>query len=153
MAEIKKATPEKIILDDKGWDSDYGKMYTHVIKFPGSDIDFEYMSKQADGGGKFKEGVEAEFEYEKKKDRNDKVHHRIKPISNKPQGGRGGYVFNLDNEKQKQKVNCIAYATSYCKDLVSMDKLPVNKEKPMEDMKGYITELIAFMQSEIDKVK
>jgi len=156
MAEIKKATPEKVYLkNEKGWESKYGTMYDHVVKFPGSDIEFVYTSKSKEQD-KFKAGVEVEFEYEKKEGDTNGVHweqHKVKPVSNKPQGGRGGYVFNLDNEKQKQKVSCIAYATSYCKDLVSMDKLPVNKENPMEDMKGYITELIAFMHSEIDKVK
>jgi len=157
MAEIKKATPSKVYLkDEKGWESKFGTMYDHVVKFPGSDKEFIYTSKSKDQN-KFKEGVEVEFEYEHKKgETNGKQWemHKVKPVSNNPQqgGGRGGYVFNLDNEKKKQKLNVISYASSYVKDLISLDKLPVDKDKPLESMKGYTTELISFMNSEIDKV-
>jgi hypothetical protein len=156
MAEIKKATPEKVYLkSEKGWESKYGTMYDHVVKFPGSDIEFVYTSKSKEQD-KFKAGEEVEFEYEKKSGETNGVHweqHKIKPVSNKQQGGRGGYVFNLDNEKQKQKVSAVAYSTSYVKDLISMDKLPVDKENPLKSMKDYITELASFMWEEIDKVK
>lgn len=153
--EIKKATPEKITLKNpQGRDTKFGTMYDYAIKFPGSEIEFMYSSKSATQD-KFKEGVETEFEYEKKtgtkQDGSPWELHKVKPVSAQQGGYSGGgggskSYFNLDNEKLKQKINTVSYATSYSKDLASLDKIKV------EDMEAEAEKMIAFMWKKIDEI-
>ena len=134
----------------KDFKNDYGTFYSFIIKFEGSDESHGYTSKNKDTD-KFKVGEEAEYTEEvktyKKKDGTDASFKVIKPyVENKGFSGKGGYSFNLDNEKLKSKLSTPSYALSYAKDLFASGKIT------KEDVLNISEEWSNWMRQQIDLV-
>lgn len=120
---------------NKEYNDKYGTKYSFIVTFEGDDTRYGYTSSKKEPNY-FNPGEEQEFTVEqrpyKDKQGNDKVFNVVKPVkeNNWNKGGGGSrYVFNLEDEKKKQKLNAIGYCMSYAKDLVIGDKIP---EKELE---------------------
>lgn len=134
---------------NKEFKNDKGTFYSFIVKFEGDDEAHGYTSSK-NPAPYFNVGQEQEYTVEVKEyDKKDGTKGQfkvVKPFVEQKKFGGGGYKFNPEDEKHKQKISSVAYCLSYAKDLAVAGKITP------ENVKGLAQEWIAFMHSEIDKL-
>lgn len=119
------------------WESKFGKMYTHEVKYNGTTAQYNSKKKDQD---KFKEGQEAEFTEEVKEGKYG-PYTVIKPVA---QGGQSNFHKQLKREQSKYS----GFAMSYAKDLVVADKLEFDKILPAaEKMFNWMVQMDKTIQN------
>lgn len=100
--ETKKATVTKVVHNIRQWQSQYGIMYNHEVSFNNGDKGI-YSSK-SDTCTKFKEGQEADYSIETKKN-GEYTNVVIKPVE-----APGGFKGQPKNEKSIAAQCCLKAA-------------------------------------------